>query len=166
MRFSRSGSFFLPFAALVGLAACNQRQPETEAPAPVPAAAQPEKTAVDSLFVARPGGNPWDDAQRRGVAFRATGNEPGWYFELAKNREAMLVTDMGAKRNRFPALDILREDGLTSYMGSGEGGAIRVRVRPEPCTDTMSGEVFEATVTVTFNDTELQGCGRTLPHEP
>jgi uncharacterized membrane protein len=166
MRFSRSCSFLLPFAAMAVLAACNQRQPETEAPAPVPAAALPDKTAADSLFVARPGGNPWDDAQRRGISFRATGNEPGWYLEIAKNREVLLVTDTGTNRHRFPAVDILREDGQTSYIGSGPSGALRVVVRPGPCTDTTSGDVLESSVTVTLGDTELQGCGKALPQEP
>jgi uncharacterized membrane protein len=39
---------------------------------------------------------------------------------------------------------------------------ISVLIEGRPCSDTMSGESFEVTVTVTQGEKTLQGCGRAL----
>ena len=40
--------------------------------------------------------------------------------------------------------------------------SIRVLIEGKPCTDSMSGEPFEATVSVTQDEKTLHGCGRAL----
>jgi uncharacterized membrane protein len=37
-----------------------------------------------------------------------------------------------------------------------------VLIEGKPCSDTMSGEKFETTVTVTTGEKTLKGCGRAL----
>src|SRR5690606_41512251 len=90
-----------PIHAAIRLAACNAPQPKPPddpptppptAPAP-PAASRPASTDRDSRPLDRtpatpampPSGtdNPtWKEAAARGVAFRAVGQEPGWYVEV------------------------------------------------------------------------------------
>jgi len=52
------------------------------------------------------------------------------------------------------------EEGRTQYNG-GEYNTI-IDIRGEPCTDFMSGESFEVSVTLFLDNKELHGCGRAL----
>ena len=53
-----------------------------------------------------------------------------------------------------------QEERRTQYVL--EGYKTIVEIRGERCTDVMSGEEFEVTVTIKQTDRELQGCGRAL----
>jgi putative lipoprotein len=46
---------------------------------------------------------PWDQARQRGVDFRATGNGPGWQFDIERGRRITFVGDYGRKRVIVPA---------------------------------------------------------------
>jgi uncharacterized lipoprotein YbaY/uncharacterized membrane protein/membrane-bound inhibitor of C-type lysozyme/heat shock protein HslJ len=102
---------------------------------------------------------PWADAARRGVTFRALGNEPSWYVEVLGDR-FVVVTELGANRLELPYAEPAVAGSSTTYRAAGS--AVSVRVERRPCNDTMSGEAFEATATVTLEDRVLNGCGRFL----
>jgi putative lipoprotein len=102
---------------------------------------------------------PWADAARRGVVFRALGNEPSWNLEIDKDR-LVLFTDFGATRSETPYAAV-PAGAKTTYRGSGETQLVAV-VERRACSDSMSGEAFEAAATVTFEDKILYGCGRFL----
>lgn len=102
---------------------------------------------------------PWADAARRGVVFRALGNEPSWNLEIDKDR-LVLFTDFGATRTETPYAAV-PAGAKTTYRGSGETQLVAV-VERRACSDSMSGEAFEAAATVTFEDKILYGCGRFL----
>jgi len=105
----------------------------------------------------------WEDARVRGIMFRALGNEPGWMLEIDTRRNAVLVADYGDNRYQLSGLDVLTEDDtVTTYVGTGGGHSLRVRVLPGPCGDSMSGIVFEKKVTVAIDDKKYEGCGREL----
>ena len=70
------------------------------------------------------------------AAFRAVGQEPGWLLEISNGDEILLVSDYGSTRSSMPCV--------------------------EPCTDSMSGEEFEVSVTIKQTNRKLQGCGRAL----
>lgn len=102
---------------------------------------------------------PWADAARRGVIFRGLGNEPSWYVEVLADRFAV-VTELGTQRLELPYAGPVVAGASTTYQGSDSPVAVRVERRP--CNDTMSGEAFEASATVTLEDRVLNGCGRFL----
>jgi len=107
---------------------------------------------------------PWEDARRRGVDFRAVGNEPGWHLEIREDDSLLFVGDYGASKLRFT--DISRESGGEQVFYTAIQGAntLRVTVVESECNDSMSGESFPFAVMVQINDRSYQGCGRSLDH--
>lgn len=105
----------------------------------------------------------WEDARRRGVEFRAVGNEPGWLLEVGGDR-LRLVTDYGAHELLAPISARATEGGGARATLRAETATRSVVVVLEkgPCTDTMSGERFETSVRVAVDGTTLRGCGRRL----
>ena len=105
--------------------------------------------------------NVWHAAKLRGVAFRAIGQEPGWLLEITNGEEILLVTDYGQNRNAYPYVEP-QEDKAARKTVFPVDDTTRVLIEGKPCTDSMSGESFEVTVTVTLGEKTLQGCGRAL----
>ncbi len=106
--------------------------------------------------------NVWHRAKLRGVAFRAIGQEPGWFLEITNGTEILLVTDYGQNRNSYPYVDpvVYQGERRTQYLLEGHG--IIVEIRGQHCTDVMSGEEFEVSVSIIMTDRRLEGCGRAL----
>jgi uncharacterized membrane protein/membrane-bound inhibitor of C-type lysozyme len=104
---------------------------------------------------------PWADAARRGATFRALGNEPAWYVEVFAERLAV-VTDLGTNRTELEHSGPAVEGGRTTYRAAADGRAATVVIDRRACADSMSGEGFEAVVTVTLDDQTFTGCGRFL----
>ena len=52
--------------------------------------------------------------------------------------------------------------GRTVYHAETEAHDLTVTITDEPCTDAMSGERFEAAVTVELDGETYRGCGRSL----
>ncbi len=105
----------------------------------------------------------WEHAKLGGADFRAIGNEPGWHMEIAHD-SIRLVTDYGETRFAFPTPQP-REDPVarrTTYMALSGSDTVRIELTGEGCRDTMSGEEFETTVTLTLGERTLRGCGRAL----
>lgn len=106
--------------------------------------------------------NVWHKAKLRGVAFRAIGQEPGWLLEITNGVEILLVTEYGSTRTSMPYVEpiVYQEERRTQYVL--EGYKTIVEIRGERCSDVMSGEEFEVTVTIKQTGRDLQGCGRAL----
>lgn len=106
----------------------------------------------------------WEHAKLNGVDFRATGNEPGWYLEIANEQDILLVTDYGNNRYRFDSFTMTSDPhGRTTVYNAGTGdNQLEIVIEGMPCKDTMSGEAFQATVSVRLNDRRYSGCGRAL----
>jgi len=105
--------------------------------------------------------NVWHKAKLRGVAFRAIGQEPGWLLEITNGKEILLVTNTGQDRNSFPYVEP-QEDKAARKTVFQVNDDTSVLIEGKPCSDTMSGESFEVTVTLTQGDKKLKGCGRAL----
>ncbi len=103
----------------------------------------------------------WHKAKLRGVAFRAIGQEPGWLLEITNGEEILIVTDYGKERKSLPYVEP-REDKAARKTVFQIDADTSVLIEGKPCTDSMSGESFEVTVTVTLGDKALKGCGRAL----
>ena len=106
----------------------------------------------------------WEDAKLRGVDFRATGNEPGWFLEISQDTQILFVTDYGQQRYEFTASSSKTDQSAraTTYTAEKENQNFAVLLEGRSCLDSMSGQQFETTVTVTLNDKEYRGCGRAL----
>ncbi|WP_339799153.1 hypothetical protein [uncultured Marinobacter sp.] len=106
---------------------------------------------------------PWDNARQRGVDFRAIGQEPGWYLEIMNDDQILFVYNYGANRLEFPAAAPTRsDDDRLVYQTSNGVETLTVTITPDPCTDIMSGEPFEHSVSVSLNGEDYRGCGRDL----
>lgn len=103
----------------------------------------------------------WHAARLRGVAFRAIGQEPGWLLEITNGEEILLVTDYGQDRKSLPYVEP-QEDKAARKTVFPVDDRTSVLIEGKLCTDSMSGESFEVTVTVTLGEKTLQGCGRAI----
>jgi putative lipoprotein len=101
-----------------------------------------------------------EDARARGVQFRASGNEPGWTWELLADR-MVFVGAYGAQRVTAPRPPGQRGSttGETTYDAVTEAHRMTVRIRPGLCLDTMSGDRHGAAVEVDVDGTVHRGCG-------
>ena len=106
----------------------------------------------------------WEDAKLRGADFRAIGNEPGWNLELSRSYGIVFVTNYGSDRFTFALPEPVSDPkaGTTVYIVSADGHKLSILLATGPCMDTMSDEEYETKVKVTFDGTELNGCGRPL----
>jgi hypothetical protein len=96
--------------------------------------------------------------------FRAVGQEPFWRLEIAKGKEIRFIeVGRADAMTPVPMPKIDPETGARVYQAITEATELRVVIEPVPCTDVMSGNPFETTVTVTFNGRTYHGCGGALP---
>lgn len=101
----------------------------------------------------------WEEAKLRGVDFRATGNEPGWHLEIGPDK-ILLVSAYGQQRETFP-IPVPVSDQATRQT-TYRTGDLEILLQARTCRDSMSGESFETTVTLTRPALTLKGCGRPL----
>lgn len=107
---------------------------------------------------------PWEDARRRGVSFRAVGNEPGWYLEIQSGQQILYAGDYGMNRVLTPDPGPEVTSSGERYHVVTEANDLLLDIETTACTDTMSGDEFPATVWLTVNGKALQGCGRHLDY--
>lgn len=98
-------------------------------------------------------------AWRGGVDLRAVGNEPGWHLAIRDGERIDFVHDYGQARVSTPAPAPGLDDGATTWSAVTEAHALQVRVMDQACQDSMSGEPFPLTVTVTLDGRQYRGCG-------
>ncbi len=103
----------------------------------------------------------WHSAKLRGVAFRAIGQEPGWLLEIKNGEEILIVTDYGQNKKSYPYVEP-QEDKAARRTVFQVDAETSVLIEGKPCSDTMSGEKFQVTVTLTVSGQTLKGCGRAL----
>jgi uncharacterized membrane protein/membrane-bound inhibitor of C-type lysozyme len=107
---------------------------------------------------------PWEDARRRGVDFRAVGNEPGWHLEIQSGRQLLYVGDYGMERVLLDDPGQERVGDRRVYHAVGKGNDLRVEISDDGCTDTMKGDTFPSSVLLHLNGVEYRGCGMDLDH--
>jgi len=105
----------------------------------------------------------WEHAKLGGADFRAVGNEPGWSLTIAHD-SIVLVTDYGETRLAFPSppVEELPQGRRSVYRARSPGHTLEVVLEAGGCRDSMSGDAFETTVTLTLDGRALRGCGRAL----
>lgn len=143
----RLGTSLAAMLALVVLVACEQPEEAHTPAAPI------DEAAINDV---------WHKAKLRGVAFRAIGQEPGWLLEIKDAEEILLITDYGSNRVTMPYVEPVEFKLERRTRFEVDVYNTTVEIRGERCTDTMSGEKFEVSVTIFQPDRELHGCGRAL----
>jgi uncharacterized membrane protein len=120
-------------------------------------------TNVETHPTQSQGSSPWEDARRRGIDFRAIGQEPGWLLEIDAGKSMYLLADYGEKKVTTLAPAPTRDStGATTYAASADGHHLTVVIRERACQDAMSGEEMTHEATVTLDGREYRGCGRQL----
>jgi putative lipoprotein len=106
----------------------------------------------------------WEHAKLNGVDFRAVGNEPGWHLELTGGGKLLFVSDYGQSRYEFNTPEPVSDAGArtTTYRVQNHEHTLVVRITGQACRDTMRGDSFESTVTVTLDGRIHNGCGKAL----
>jgi len=104
-----------------------------------------------------------EDAKLRGVDFRATGNEPGWWMEIGPD-STVLVTDYGQQRDIFATPEPEEDPAArrATYRARAGGREVEIVLIGEPCRDSMSGEGFQTAVQIRLGEARLSGCGQAL----
>lgn len=104
-----------------------------------------------------------EDARARGAEFRASGNEPGWSWELLTDR-MVFVGAYGAERvtTSRPPRQSGPMTGEAMYVAVTDAHRLTVRIRPGPCFDSMSGDRYASTVEVEPDGKAHRGCGEVL----
>lgn len=105
---------------------------------------------------------PWDDARARGATFRAVGQEPGWTLEIIPGDRIVVVADYGERHLAVPDPGPSIEGARTVYHTVTGDHDVRIIITRESCRDTMSGERFDHSVTLTVDGRTWHGCGRYL----
>lgn len=105
--------------------------------------------------------SPWDAARDRGIAFRAVGNEPGWWVEVGAGKTPSLHAELDYGERK---LDVAGAEATADgFRGStGDGVKVALAATRKACQDDMSGQDFPATAVLTVGDKTYRGCGRFL----
>ncbi|HSF04684.1 MAG TPA: META domain-containing protein [Methylomirabilota bacterium] len=104
-----------------------------------------------------------EDARARGVEFRASGNEPGWTWELLPDG-MVFVGGYGTQRvaTPRPSRQSSATRGETVHAAVTETHRLTVRIRDNTCVDSMSGDRYASTVEVELDGKAYRGCGDPL----
>lgn len=100
----------------------------------------------------------WEGAKLDGMDFRGAGNEPPWILELWYDK-VVLKTGYEQARREWPRPQPITLDRASRFdLADG----VSVLLEGKACSDSMSGEAFETTITITDGDRTYRGCGRAL----
>jgi len=104
----------------------------------------------------------WEDAKLRGNDFRASGNEPGWYLEIAeRGKKTLLVTDYGKEKYELvlPRPYSSHNNRTLRYRIQG---FLDILIENKTCSDSMTGHRLESSVHVNILGKSYKGCGKYL----
>jgi uncharacterized membrane protein len=104
------------------------------------------------------------DARARGVRYRGTGNEPGWFAEVAGDGRLLFVTAYGEERHEFAHSQASGSAQQAVWVYQAQAGEDRlcITVSREACADDMSGESFDHRMVVKYAGRTYPGCATAL----
>ncbi|KZX60372.1 hypothetical protein A3709_12345 [Halioglobus sp. HI00S01] len=107
---------------------------------------------------------PWEDARRRGVDFRAVGNEPGWVVEVRDGQNILFKGDYGATVLLFPDPAKSATGNGSEYTAQSGKHSLRLTIEDAFCADTMADIEYPTTVQLVVDGRSYAGCGRELDY--
>jgi putative lipoprotein len=91
--------------------------------------------------------------------FVAIGQEPGWRIQVAQGQAPAMHALLDYGERKFDVADVVATANGWSGVAP-DGAAVALAYERIPCQDSMSGEPFELTATLTVGDRTYRGCGR------
>ncbi len=108
---------------------------------------------------APPSANPAKVETRQGAtAYTAMGNEPFWSVQIKDSGITFRTPDK--EPVTYPYQPPQQRGSQKEFTSKTGNSSIKVLVKEEPCTDTMSGEKFPYTVEATKDGKTYYGCGK------
>lgn len=102
----------------------------------------------------------WEKLKKRGIDFRAAGNEPFWGLEINFGKMIAFHTlDGDSVSALIPKMEQDSASKARRWRTTVDSDSLIVAIYPTGCVDNMSGEVFNYLVKVTYADREYSGCG-------
>jgi uncharacterized membrane protein len=85
--------------------------------------------------------------------FWATGNEPPWQLEIG-SEEIRLKTGYESTITAFPPVTpvISADNSQATYSTRGKDSLLEIEINGGSCSDSMSGEHFESSVTIQLDN--------------
>lgn len=108
---------------------------------------------------------PWEEARRRGVDFRAVGQEPGWHLEIEHGGPLLFVYDYGSHRFLGQTPEPAQDGEETVYRLEQADSVLNIELRVEHCQDAMSGEYYDNSALLVLDGREYRGCGMSLTRD-
>ncbi len=98
----------------------------------------------------------------QGYEYMAAGNEPFWYLDL--DVEGNLVFNLASinEITTIPISEMTVTENENSISFSSEAKSFKAEFTLKDCFDDMSGNQYDYKVTITYQGTELYGCGNKL----
>ncbi len=110
------------------------------------------------------------EKKQKGIDFYAVGNEPFWSLDMDFEKVIHFKNLDGLEFNA-PTVnpDQVMDANVTRYRSVTESGEIIVQLNKVKCTDSMSGQEFDYSVTIDFKSSKesdyitYKGCGNYIP---
>lgn len=101
-------------------------------------------------------------AQAIGDIVWATGNGPPWTLDIHPQK-ITLTMDAGARPTDFPYRNRVETGDRTTFRSTVGAQEIVAVVDTRACNDSKTGEAFQATISVTFEQRTYYGCAALFP---
>lgn len=95
------------------------------------------------------------------LRYRAAGNEPFWSVEIDEDT-LVLQTPENIEGTTIPAERILDGGDIVFTQRAGGHPVFTLRLKPEPCQDTMADKVWTHSASFAHGGQTLHGCGETI----
>ncbi|MCO6480174.1 MAG: hypothetical protein J5I94_26275 [Phaeodactylibacter sp.] len=98
------------------------------------------------------------ETRQAATAYTAMGNEPFWSVQIKDGGITFRTPEK--EPVTYPYQPPQQRGGQTVFTSKAGNSSIKVLIKEEPCTDTMSGEKFPYTVEATKDGKTYYGCGK------
>lgn len=139
--------------ALALLAACTETPKVNPSPAAQDQPAEPANPAFEKKI-------------SEGIDFIGLGNEPFWGLDIDFEKTMQFSTPDGGLVSAPAVMAKKAQDGALIYESQAEGNTLKVTVRKEDCSDGMSDNRYNYSITVVVNGKQYKGCGKYLAASP
>lgn len=105
----------------------------------------------------------WTDLRKKGIDFRASGNEPFWSVQIDFDK-MMTFKMLDGDSITTPVPEMQRDTASQARVltATTESGSLTVKLYPTRCVDNMSGEVFSHGINVEYEGKTYRGCGNLI----
>ena len=93
----------------------------------------------------------------QGIAYLASGNEPGWQLEI--RMDGMTLSRFGSSAElEFPPADVSSGDGIVTFNTRSSETDLQAVIERKRCVDSMSGARYSFAATVDVDGQQYKGC--------